>query len=184
MSAVARAAVLPELTHVGALSAFQTIADRSASDCPRPLAEIPYRPNGLALSDTKLKFPQKCLVATKGSGFARGLFHEIRAALSLARKQAAVRRRAKRGCLPPLRSLLRRRAISGMAQAQASLKRSADVFRQVDLPDRIAGDLRRWRRNRQESEGLAGALIKGGARDLSPIIYAAAPGQIERRVGE
>ena len=46
------------------------------------------------------------------------------------------------------------------------------------FPSRIAGDLRRWRRNRQESRGVAGAWIKGGARDLTPIIDAFGLGQI------
>ena len=80
-----------------------------------------------------------------------------------------------------LKSLLCRQAICEMAKAQSSLKRRADVFGQDDLQGRIAGDLRRRRRNRQESRGVAGALIKGGARDLSPIIDAFGLGQIQRR---
>jgi hypothetical protein len=72
--------------------------------------------------------------------------------------------------------LLRRRVISKMAKAQPSLKRRADVFGQDDFPRQITGDLRRWRRNRQESWGVAGAWIKSCARDLSQIIDAAGLG--------
>src|SRR5579863_4995005 len=67
-----------------------------------------------------------------------------------------------------------------MPKAQPPLKRGADVFGQGDLPRRIAGDLRRRRMDRQESRGAAGAWIEGGARDLSPIVDAAVPGQIQR----
>lgn len=68
-----------------------------------------------------------------------------------------------------------------MPKAQPPLKRGADVFRRGDLPRRIAGDLRRRRRYRQESRGVAGAWIEGGARDLPVIIDALGGGQIQRR---
>jgi hypothetical protein len=50
--------------------------------------------------------------------------------------------------------LLCRRATSEWPKVQSSLKRHADVFGQDDLPGRIGGNLRRWRRNRQENWAL------------------------------
>ena len=74
--------------------------------------------------------------------------------------------------------------LADMPKAQPPLKRRADVFGQDHLLGRIAGDLRRWRRNRQESRGLVGvAFENGGARDLSAIINAIGPGQIHGESG-
>ena len=56
-----------------------------------------------------------------------------------------------------------------MAKAQPLLERRADGFGQDDLPGRIAGDLRGWRRNRQESRGASlGLLLRTAAPAIHP----------------